>query len=216
MHPILVPTDNITMSNTSAGLEHTGKIQHNARAYYQLFLSSEVCVQKKKPQQVHSIMRGWNTRLPKAALHITMNKTHLHESWAAKRPILPCSTGLPLVALWVGWHQGEAPPGCDCSGISHRGPSAGCNAACPPTRRGGCSATEECTSACPAAVGDLVASATEIPASEGIMSAGEGLCFWGNGLTQVRNTPLTMFPRRVGIGGRNPLTDTHKIIPRIC
>lgn len=74
---------------------------------------------------------------------------------------------LPLVALWVGWHQGVALPGFDCSGISHRGQYAGCNVACPPTRRGGCSATEECTSACPAAVGDMVAGATEISSSEG-------------------------------------------------
>lgn len=59
---------------------------------------------------------------------------------------------IPLVVLLVGWHQVGALPGCDCSGISHQGPSAGCNAAYLPTRRGGCNATEEYTSACPAAV----------------------------------------------------------------
>lgn len=62
---------------------------------------------------------------------------------------------VPLVVLLVGWHREGAPPGCGCSGRSHRGPSAGCSAACPPTRRGGCSATEEYTSACPAALVEM-------------------------------------------------------------
>lgn len=58
--------------------------------------------------------------------------------------------GLPWVALSVGWHPKAAPPGFDCSGKSHRGLFARSSAACPPTRRGGCSATREYTSACPA------------------------------------------------------------------
>lgn len=59
---------------------------------------------------------------------------------------------LPWVNLWVGWRRGEALPDCGCSGISRRGHFANCNVACPPTRRGGYSATKGYTSACPAAV----------------------------------------------------------------
>lgn len=114
----------------------------------------------------------------------------------------------PLVALWVGWHQGEALPGCDCSGISHQGQYASCNAACPPTRRGGCSATEECTSACPAAVGDMVAGATEISASEG-EGQQERRYIVGEGLPDVKS--LAVFSRLTGTEGRNPLR--NKIIP---
>lgn len=119
---------------------------------------------------------------------------------------LYCGLCIPLVALWVGWHQVEALPGCDCSGISHQGLSASCNAACPPTRRGGCSATEEYTSACPAAVGDLVAGATEISASEGEGRRERGY-FVGVGSLNVKS--LTEFPRRTRTGGRNPLRHTN-------
>lgn len=94
---------------------------------------------------------------------------------------------IPLVVLLVGWHQVGALPDCDCSGISHQGPSAGCNAAYPPTRRGGCNATEEYTSACPAAVWGLVAGAIVISASDG-----EGRLwrwyFCRSGLTQCQIT----------------------------
>lgn len=113
----------------------------------------------------------------------------------------------PLVALWVGWHQGVALPGCGCSGISHRGQYAGCNVACPPTRRGGCSATEECTSACPAAVGDVVAGATELSSSED-EGQYQGGCFGGEGLLDVKSL---VFSRLTGTGGRNPIR--NKIIP---
>lgn len=114
----------------------------------------------------------------------------------------------PLVALWVGWHQGEALPGCDCSGISHQGQCASCNVACPPTRRGGCSATVECTSACPAAVGDMVAGATEISASEG-EGQQERRYTVGEGLPDVKS--LAVFSRLTETEGRNPLR--NKIIP---
>lgn len=121
----------------------------------------------------------------------------------------PCNAGLyvPWAALWVGWSRGEVPPGCGCSGISHQGLFSGCSAACPPTRRGGCSATAGYTSACPAAVQGSVPGATETSASEGVEGRWESI-------TQCQNT-YCVFPRWSETGGRNPLK-RHKIIPSIC
>lgn len=120
---------------------------------------------------------------------------------------------IPLGALWVGWHREEALLDCGCSGRSHQGLSASCNAACPPTRRGGCSATGGYTSACPAAVGGLVAGATEISASE---SEAEGEGRWKSGyfvgVGSLSVKTLITFPRWSWTGGQNPLRDT-KIIP---
>lgn len=132
--------------------------------------------------------------------------------------LLASETYIPLVALWVGWHREEALPGCDCSGRFHQGLSASCSAACPPTRRGGCSATGGYTSACPAAVGDLVAGATEISASEG-EAGGVGGARWERGyfvgVGSLSVKTLITFPRRSRTGGRNPLRDTT-IIPSMC
>lgn len=142
-------------------------------------------------------------------------KTHISRCRAAGVCVVWTLHGcIPWAALWVGWRRGEAPPDSDCSGRPHRGQSAGCNVACPPTRRGGCSATGGYTSAWPAAVGegDWVAGATENPASEGEGRRGR------EGSLNVKKQTLGVFPRRSGTGGRNPLKRQPKkiIIPAVC
>ena len=102
---------------------------------------------------------------------------------------------IPWVVLLVGLNRGEALLGCGCNGISRRGQSAGYNAACPPTRRGGYTATKGYTSACPSAVGDLVAGATQSSTSKG--PARKYCCRRGitveSGLKKIFNVATLLF-----------------------